>query len=286
AVGLGCSWVVVFTLFPALQKVLRTPTEQERPTAGGWLLHLARWIPLASWRWRWPLVASSVALSACGAVALFGLPGLVAPMRILTDPVQYMNHSAPLYLDIQRFGPVIPGLSVTDVWLQGGVGSVSEPEGVTGLHEFQQVLEADPAVGAAIGPTTILRMVRYLGGSGDRWPTDAEERERLAAEFEGLVAAEPLLQRFVQPHALGQTHLTVVTRAAGPGAIVRVAGRVRPALGGGVGRAPRFEEFRMRIVGLAPLHAKMAQNLVPTLVESFALTVVIIFAAFLVVFRN
>ena len=37
---------------------------------------------------------------------------------------------------------------------------------------------------------------------------------------------------------------------------------------------------------MAPLHAKMAQSLVPTLVESFVLTVVIIFAAFFVVFRN
>src|SRR5262249_7133429 len=60
AIGLLCTWVVVFTLFPALQKVLRTPTEQERPTAGGWLLRLAGWIPLASWRWRWSLVASSL----------------------------------------------------------------------------------------------------------------------------------------------------------------------------------------------------------------------------------
>ena len=286
AVGLVCTWVVVFTLFPALQKVLRTPTEQERRTAGGWLLRLAGWIPLASWRWRWPLVASSLALSACGAVALFGVPGLFAPMRILTDPVQYMNHAAPLYLDIQRFGPIIPGLSVTDVWLQGGVGSVSEPEVLTGLHEFQQVLEADPAVGAAIGPTTILRMVRYLGGSGDRWPTAAEDREQLAAEFEGLVAAEPLLQRFVQPHTLAQTHLTIVTRAAEHEAFVRLADRIRQHWDEAVTRTPALQEFRMRIVGLAPLHAKMAQNLVPTLVESFALTVVIIFAAFLVVFRN
>ena len=41
------------------------------------------------------------------------------------------------------------------------------------------------------------------------------------------------------------------------------------------------------IVGLArATYKKMAQNLVPTLVESFALTVGVIFAAFLLVFRN
>src|SRR4030095_9978559 len=51
-------------------------------------------------------------------------------------------------------------------------------------------------------------------------------------------------------------------------------------------RFPAFGQMEMRIVGLAPLHAKMAQNLVPTLVESFALTVAIIFGAFGVVFRS
>jgi len=286
AVGLACTWVVVFTLFPALQKVLRTPTEQERRTAGGWIVRLAGWLPQASWRWRWPLVGASLALAACGGGALFGVPGFVAPMRILTDPVQYMSHTAPLYLDIQRFGRVIPGLSVTDVWLQGGVGSVSEPDVLTGLHEFQQVLEADPAVGAAIGPTTLLRLVRYLAGAGDGWPTDREGREQLAADFEGLVATEPMLQRFVQPHTLAQTHVTVVTRTAEHEGFVRLADRIRGHWDDAVARNPALGEFRMQIVGLAPLHAKMAQNLVPTLVDSFALTVLVIFGAFLVVFRS
>jgi hypothetical protein len=49
---------------------------------------------------------------------------------------------------------------------------------------------------------------------------------------------------------------------------------------------PTAREFDLRIVGLGPLHAKMAHNLVPTLVKSFALTAAVIFAAFLVVFRN
>jgi hypothetical protein len=34
AVGMVFTWVIVFTLFPALQKVLQTPTEQERGMAG------------------------------------------------------------------------------------------------------------------------------------------------------------------------------------------------------------------------------------------------------------
>jgi hypothetical protein len=33
-----------------------------------------------------------------------------------------------------------------------------------------------------------------------------------------------------------------------------------------------LRQFELKTVGLNPLHARMAQNLVPTLVESFALT--------------
>ena len=56
-------------------------------------------------------------------------PACVAPMPLLTDPVEYMNHSAPLYRDIKRLRPITPGLSVTHVWLKGALGSVSEPDG-------------------------------------------------------------------------------------------------------------------------------------------------------------
>jgi predicted RND superfamily exporter protein len=197
-----------------------------------------------------------------------------------------MNHRARLYQDIRRLGQVIPGLSVTQVWLKGGLGSVSEPEALTGLYHFQQALEHDPEVGAAIGPTTILRMIRYIGGQGDGWPTDAEAVDQMATDLEQLVSSEPMLQRFVQPHQLAQAQITVITRNAEHEGFKRLEDSIRRHWQEAMQRNPALRPFQLQIVGLTPLHAKMAQNLVPTLVESFVLTVVIIFAAFLVVFRN
>jgi predicted RND superfamily exporter protein len=286
ALGLAATWVIVFTLFPALQSVLRTPTGQERKVAGAWITRFATWLPRASYRWRWPLVLSSLALSAMGAVALFGFPGLVTPMKILTNPVAYMNPQAPLYLDIQRLQKDIPGLSVTQIWLKGSLGSVSEPAVLTGLDELQKALEADPDVGSVVGPTTILRMIRYLSGQGDGWPTDPAQVEEAAGQLEGLVGQEPLLQRFVQPHELAQTQLTVVSRKPEHEDLARLAAAIRQSFAATAERIPALKEFELKIVGLAPLHAKMAQGLVPTLVESFILTVVIIFAAFFVIFRS
>jgi uncharacterized protein len=286
ALGLAAVWVIVFTLFPALQAVFKTPTQLERRMAGAWIGRFAAWLPRFSYRWRWPLVVGALAHSALGAVALFGFPGLVEPMRILTNPVAYMNHKAPLYRDIERLKNDIPGLSVTQVWLKGELGSVSEPAALNGLYEFQKALESDPDVGSVVGPTTILRMIRYLSGEGDQWPTDPADLEEAAATLEGLASEDPLLKRFVQPHELAQTQLTVVSRKPEYEDLARLADAIRRHFADVAKRVPAFGAFEMKIVGLAPLHAKMAQSLVPTLVESFLLTVVVIFAAFFVVFRS
>lgn len=286
AVGLVATWIIIFTLFPALQKILRTPTQIEQPIAKIGFERLALWLPRFSYRWRWPLVLSSLVLSAAGAVALFGLPGVIGPMPLLTDPVEYMNHSAPLYRDIKRLGPMTPGLSVTHIWLKGSLGSVAEPEVLTGLHSFQQTLEADPDVGAAVGLTSILRIIRYLSGEGDKWPTDPAAVDQLAADLEGLVPQEPMLQRFVQPHELAQTQVTVISHVVDDPGFQRLNASVKRIWAASVAQHPALGEFTLETVGLAPLNAKMAQNLVPTLLESFVLTVAIIFAAFVVVFRS
>ncbi|MBA3493812.1 MAG: MMPL family transporter, partial [Gammaproteobacteria bacterium] len=286
AVGVTASWVIVFTLFPALQAALRTPTRQERRAASIGFDRLAAWLPRFSYRWRWPLVGAALALSAAGATALFGFRGLLAPMPLLTDPVEHMNHSAPLYRDSKRLGPITPGLSVTHVWLRGDLGSVSEPDVLNGLHRFQQALEADPDVGAAIGPTSILRLIRYLSGEGDAWPQDPAAVESLAADLEGLVPQEPMLQRFVQPHELAQAQVTVISHAIDDPGFQRLNASGRRIWSETVAATPALAAFALETVGLAPLNAKTAQNLVPTLVHSFALTVVVIFGAFLVVFRS
>jgi predicted RND superfamily exporter protein len=163
---------------------------------------------------------------------------------------------------------------------------MSEPQVLAGLNAFQESLESDPEVGAVVGPTTILRMIRYISGDGDAWPTDPQSVDDMAVDLERLVPAEPMLQRFVQAHGLAQTQFTVISRTAEHEGFLRLADSVRRRWQTVVAQHPALADLRMQIVGLTPLHAKMAQNLVPTLVESFALTVLIIFAAFIVVFRN
>jgi len=291
AVGLLITWAINFTLFPALQKILRTPTQVERKTAAQWFLRVAAWMPRASYRWRWVTVSTALVLSGLGAVALFGLPGVIEPMQMLTNPVDYVNKSTDLYKDTKRVEQLIPGLSVADVWLHGKVGTLNQPEVIRGLDVFQRALEADPLVGSAVGPTTVLRMLRYVGGNGDQLPTDPDELEALTDTLEGLVGSEPLLAKFVNKGDMSDTHVTLVTRINDFATYQVLGQRVGELWKETVKKEPALEEFEVGpdgpiLTGLGRLQTKVSHNLVPTLTESFALTVLIIFSVFLVVFRN
>jgi predicted RND superfamily exporter protein len=289
AIGLLFTWFVVFTLFPALQKVLRTPTQEERKTAAQWFTRVVGWIPHFSYRWRWATVPASVALCLLGVVTLFGLPGFLAPMRMLTNGTDYLSRSSDLYRDTRRVEQLMPGLYMVDVWLRGKVGSLNQAEVIRGLDAFQSALEADPLIGSAIGPTTVLRLIRYVSGQGDWLPEDPAELESLTDDLETAISEEPLLARFVDANNMSQTHITLVTRVADYPGYQKLGRRVGVLWQAAVAQHPALDEFGTGappLVGLGRLQAKVAYNLVPTLVESFVLTVIIIFSAFLVVFRN
>ena len=188
AVGLLLTWVIVFTLFPALQKILRTPTSHSQRIAGAWFVSFTRWLPRASYKARYALVGGALVLMAAGAVGLFGLPHAVDPMRLLIDPVEYVNHDSDLYRDTKYVQANLPGLSITEVWLKGTkIGTMSEPKALAGLAQFEAALEADPDVGAVVSPVTMLQVLRYVGGQGDAFPTDADGLDQVASDLEGLM---------------------------------------------------------------------------------------------------
>lgn len=289
AVGLAFTWLVAFTLFPALQRALRTPTQVERKTAGQWFDKVAEWLPRQSYRWRWVTVGVALTMSAGGAIALFGLPGVIAPMEMMADSIGYVNANTTLYKDTQRVGELMPGLSMADVWLKGRVGTLEQPDVIAGLDAFQRALEQEPLVGSAIGPTTVLRMMRYIGGQGDQLPEDPEGLESMADDLVTLTTQEPLLSRFLDTKDMSQTHITLVSNigdfptyqalALRVDALWKVAVQAHPALA-------EFGDEGPRMVGRGWLQAKVGYSLIPTLTESFALTLAIIFSVFLVIFRN
>ncbi|HEX8952386.1 MAG TPA: MMPL family transporter, partial [Polyangia bacterium] len=285
AAGLVLTWITVFTLFPALQKVLHTPTELERKTAGQWFVGFVRWLPPWSYRWRWLLVPGAILLCGVGAIALFGIPGLLKPMELQTNAIEYIPHDSALYKDTKKLEENIAGLSITEVWLSGKPGSVSDGPVLQGLQRFSDGLESDPQIGTVIGPTVMLRSLQYVSGQGDKLPDDPAKLEELGGTLETLLPKTPMLQSFVS-RDLAQTHLSVITKTVDYKGFQELDRTIRQKWKEAIARQPELGSYKMEIVGLAPLQAKISQLLVPTLTQSFGLTVVIIFVAFLLVFRS
>lgn len=286
AVGLALGWVVAFTLFPALQKVLRTPTGERVRARTRFYDQLAEVLPAFTWRHRWILVAGSLLLSAVGAVALLGLPGVATPMKVGVDSLDYVDPSLAIHRDMVFFRDHVAGLNVARVWVRTPPGAAVEPEVLRGLDRFATAVEKLPQVSAVVGPTTFLRMRRYLAGQGDVLPQDPEAFAAAAADVEQLLLTEGELRAFLDVNALANASLTVTFSGVTEKEFEVLSAGLRRSWDETVAGDPAFRGVEMQVVGESLLQAKVGSSLVPTLTESFALTAGLIFLAFLFVFRS
>jgi len=286
--GILVTWVVVFTLFPALQRVLRTPVRR-RPAAeavGGGLQRLMDAIPFWTWRHRWALLLGSFLLMAAGGAALLGVPGHLKPLALETDALDYVDPRLPIARDTRLFETAVSGLSVVEVWVATPPGLALDPEILRGLDAFTRRLEADPRVGAVNGPILTLRLMRYVAGGGDRLPEDPAAWPGLASRLDQLLLQEPALREQIDIGSMAHLRLTVLHQGKGFAGVEAIRSFFAGAWSEATASVPALGSCRMRVVGQGLLQAKIAEYLVPTLTESFALTAAIIFLAFLVVFRS
>ena len=284
--GILITWVVVFTLFPALQRALRTPVRRVHgPESGGWQRLFDR-LPYWTWRFRWPLLAGSVLLMAAGTIALLGVPGRVSPLPLETDALDYVDPRLPIVRDTRLFEQAISGLSPAEVWVTAPEGRALDPEILRGLHAFTRRIEADPRVGTVTGPVETLRFVRYAAGGGDRLPEEPSAWPGLAASLDQLLLREPALRDQIDIASMSHLRATVLYQGKGFAGVEAIRALFREAWDGAAADVPALRDCRMQVTGQGLLQAKIAEYLVPTLTESFVLTAAIIFLAFLVVFRS
>ncbi|HYY52913.1 MAG TPA: MMPL family transporter, partial [Myxococcales bacterium] len=212
ALGLAISWVVAFTLFPALQLALRTPTGTTRVAGGRVYAHLAAALPAFTFRRRLALVAAALLLCIAGAVALFGIPGRLRSMPVGVDSLTYIDPSLPLRSDLVWFRDNVADLNVAHVWIHLPRAAATDPEVLRAVDRFQSSIEALPAVIATLGPTTFLRLRRYFAGGGDRLPDDPAQFARAAADLEQMLLSEPGLRGYIDVNGLQDLNLTVLFR--------------------------------------------------------------------------
>jgi hypothetical protein len=284
ALGLAISWIVAFTLFPALQLVLRTPTGTARVAGGGLYERLVQALPVFTFRHRRALVGAVLLLCLAGAVALFGLPGRLPPMAVGTDTLTYIDPSLPLRSDLVWFRENVADLNVAHAWIHLPEATATSPEVLRAVDRFQDAVESAPGVTAVIGPTTFLRLRRYFSGQGEKLPDDPAQFERGVADLEQLLLTEQGLRGYIDIGGLRDLNLTVLFRQGDAAGYASLAARLQAAwqrLGSSALRGAQ-----MRVVGQSVLHVKVGANLVPTLAQSFAITALLIFFVFLVIFRS
>jgi predicted RND superfamily exporter protein len=284
--ALAVGWVVCFTLYPALQVILRTPTRRDRPVSGGWMVRVAEVLPRWSYRWRWALLAPAAVLAASGLVALFGLPGIIAPMRLGLNSLDYVDPSLPIARDTRAFAAKVVGLTNVSVWITTPPEAVLDPQVLAGLNAWSTALREDGTIGAVVGLTDVLRLRRYSAGQGDSLPSDPAEFARATSDLEQLVLQEPELRQWVDLSSLGSTYVTVTSRAGDQNGIDGLRLAVATAWERATRSTPVLAKCSYKIVGTGALESRINAQLVPTLVQSFAITFGIIFVTFLLVFRN
>jgi len=285
AAGMLLTWLASFTLFPALERRLGTPTQSERRTAGAWWPRIVDRLPAWTYRWRRVLVPASVVLMAAGLIALLGVPGRLEPMSLETDSLDYIDRQHPLYQDTRRFEATMGGLTIVEAWIRVPGAAALDPEILRGLDAFGRMLEADSRVASAMGPTMPLQVMRYVQGQGDELPADPAAWPKLASDLEQLVLERPELRGSIDVGTLENARIRIVTRGAN-GGYAGLKHFVLSTWADALRQYPALAPCTLRLVGHGVLQAKIAHYLVPTLTESFGLTAAIIFIAFLAVFRS
>ena len=285
ACGLIVAWIGCFTLFPALQSLLRTPMRSGKMSIATWFPGFVDVLVPASRRYRWPLVGGALLVMLCGAAALFGIRGVVAPIALEMDVLTYVNPSERVAQDTRYFEES-NALDIVELWLQTPAGHALDADFLRALEQLTRQLESDPRITAVDGPTSVLRWARYVATCSDKLPAAAAAWPKIAADLEQILLAEPGARAYVDVTDLANVRLSIRGRAKLFGQVGAMRAFVEAKWAAAQAADPALRAVRGQVVGKGVLGAEITQRLLPTLTESFALTASVIFLCFLLVFRS
>jgi predicted RND superfamily exporter protein len=285
ACGLIAAWVACFTLFPALQSLLRAPRRSGATKDDKWFAKFVDVLVPATRRYRWFLVCGALLIMLCGAAALFGIPGRIAPLELETDALTYVNPREPVAQDTREFVRQ-NGLDVQDLWLQTQPGHALDPEFLRSVDLLTHRLEQHAGINAVDGPTTLLRWARYIQSGTDELPTTPDAWPKLAADLEQILLTEPGARSYVDVADLSSVRLSIRGRAEDFGRSGAMRKFILQTWTEAQAKDANFRNVRGEMAGKGVLSAIITERLLPTLTQSFAITASVIFCAFLVVFRS
>jgi predicted RND superfamily exporter protein len=177
-------------------------------------------------------------------------------------------------------------LNISRIWIHLPRATATDPEVLRAVDRLTSELEAAPDVTGVTGPTTPLRMRSYFAGRGETLPADPARFAAAVGDVELLLLSQTDLRSFIDVNRLTDLQLTVLFRRGDARGYAELTRRIRAAWGRVRAGAPALAGAELHVVGESLLQVKVGASLVPTLAESFALTVGLILVVFLVVFRS
>lgn len=285
ACGLVVAWIGCFTLFPALQSLLRTPLRAERAAVGKWFPRFVEFMVPATRRYRWVFVITALILMLAGGAALFGIPGRFPALALETDALTYVNPKERIAQDTRRFQEA-NGLDVMELWIQTSPGHALDPDFLRAVYLLTQRLEKSPGITAVDGPTSVLTWARYIASGSDRLPPEPSAWPQLAGEMEQIVLTEPGAREYVDVANLASVRLSIRGRGEYFGRHGSIEAFLRKNWSDFQATEPAMRTARGTLVGKGVVSGEITERLLPTLTESFVLTASVIFLAFLLVFRS
>lgn len=277
AVGLLISWLVSYTLFPALQLVLRTPTRTRVVTRTKAFDHIASALPAFTYHHRKPILLVALVFCLAGVGAITGIPHLAGPLPVQVDALSNIDPHTKIVRDARWFRSHVMDLNVAHVWIHLPSPVATDPDVLRAVDRFQSSLNSTTDITGVAGPTSPLRMRSYLGGHGDQLA--------YLDDVEQLMMMQPELRAFISPD-LTDLQITILFRHGGATGYAATAHRIADAWKAAVASSPALRGAEMHVVGQSLLEAKVGASLVPTLAESFCITIVLILLVFLAVFRS
>jgi predicted RND superfamily exporter protein len=285
ACALVIAWVGCFTLFPALQSPLKTPVRKERANEGRLFPSFVEFMVPATRRYRWFFVSGALVIMLCGAAALFGIPGKIAPLELETDALTYVNPKERIAQDTRRFQDA-NGLDVMELWVQTPPGHALDPDFLRAMYLFTQQLEKSQGITAVDGPTSVLTWERYIESGSDQLPTDPAAWQKLADDLEQIALTEPGARSYIDVKDLASVRIEIRGRGEYFGRHGSIEAFLNKSWANFQASQPTLHDVRGRLVGKGVVSGEITTRLLPTLTESFLLTAGVIFCAFLVVFRS
>ncbi len=221
----------------------------------------------------------------CGAIALFGVPGALSPLRLETDVLTYVNPSERVAQDTREFEKT-NALDVVELWLQTAPGHALDADFLRAIALFSEQLERDSRIIAVDGPTSVLRWAHYIESGSDRLPAAESDWPKLAGDLEEILLSAPGAREYVDVNDLANVRLSIRGRAGQFGPLGAMRAFIEQQWAQAQAQDPALRGVRGRVVGQGVVGVEISHRLLPTLTESFALTASVIFVAFLIVFRS